>query len=455
MKKSLVLLPILALTSCVMAPNPRINNDTSSSENPLSSESVSSNNSEKPSSTGNTSSKESSSKIEEGNTSSFSDGGKTNIGKVKIWVDSSVLSTTRDRIDDFVENNPNYTFTYEIRPVTMYSVTNEVVFDPENAADLYLFAQDGLRSLIHSKAIMRVPDEIRDIVINSHIEAAIDGATINGNLYAYPAAFNSTYFMYYNKSDLAGVDINDFNAIMARVKSIGKKVYMNVANAWYNAAFFYGAGAHSEWTIDSDLRITDYDDTYNSAAGKVAVQGMHELFSDSTAFVDGSAAGEAFQSGAAVVISGIWDKIDAINALGDKLGVATLPNYTVDGVSYPLTPFSSCSYIGVKPQRTNDRAKFLSELALYLSDEEPQIDRFNEAGWIPTNLGAIEHSTVSEDKVTNVAYLQTFNSVPQGSYPGDWWYKAGLIGMEAIQPGIINPAEILKSYEDSLEELLN
>lgn len=377
-----------------------------------------------------------------------------NVGEVKVWCDQKVLEVTEAQIQKFIAAHPTYNMTYKIEPKGEGSAAGDMVQDPDSGADVYFFAQDQLSRLVTAKAIAQVPNAYVADVKAANDSGSIKASTVSETLYAYPASSDNTFFMYYNKDVLNAEEVKSFNTIVTKAKAAGKKVYMDVANAWYNAAFFYGAGAHSEWTSDKTGKFTDYDDTFNSAAGKVAVQAMRDLFSDPTVFVNGSAAGESFQSGAAVVISGIWDKNDAIDALGDKLGVATLPSYTVDGKTYPMTPYGGFKLVGTKPQKVLDRTKAVSQLAIYLTNTASQLERFDAQGWGPSNLAAQADEKITKDEVLKVVFAQMALATPQGQYPGDWWNHEKLIGSEATSGDKAIEA-ILKDYEDGLEEFIN
>ena len=62
-----------------------------------------------------------------------------------------------------------------------------------------------------------------------------------------------------------------------------------------------------------------------------------------------SSSGVGFFEDAAVVISGIWDYQTVLEALGDKLGAAKLPSFTVDNVNYQMGSFSGMPLRSICP----------------------------------------------------------------------------------------------------------
>ena len=61
-----------------------------------------------------------------------------------------------------------------------------------------------------------------------------------------------------------------------------------------------------------------------------------------------------------------------LHLLGDNLGVADLPSFTVDGTSYHLGSYAGFKLLGVRPTTDAKRAAVLQQLALYLTDAKKQ-----------------------------------------------------------------------------------
>jgi arabinogalactan oligomer/maltooligosaccharide transport system substrate-binding protein len=153
----------------------------------------------------------------------------------------------------------------------------------------------------------------------------------------------------------------------------------------------------------------------------------------------------------AAVVSGTWNYENAKSLLGDKLGIAELPSFEVNGKSYHLGSYNGCKLMGVKPQADAKRAAALNQLAQYLTSEKGQLERFNSVGWGPSNLAA-----QGSDAVKNAPHLialmaQNAYSRPQGQIHGSWWDIAKVI------PGSIKDGmaidEALNNYTTSMEAL--
>jgi arabinogalactan oligomer/maltooligosaccharide transport system substrate-binding protein len=375
-----------------------------------------------------------------------------NVGTVKVWCAQEILDLTTNQLAEFKAAHPTWTIDFVIEPKSESSAAGDMIFDPDAGADLYFFAQDQLARLVTARAIAQIPNAYLPYVARDNAQGSMDAAKVGSTYYAYPATADNTFFMFYNKADLAGVNLNSFNDIVAKVTDLGKKVYFNYSSAWYNSAFFYGVGCHSDWTTE-DGAFTAYDDNYNSVNGKIAVKAIHELFGNAAVAVD-DGAGDAFSNNASVLVSGTWVTATVKDALGANYGVATLPDFTVDGVTYPMKTFGGFKLVGVKPQTIIDRTKGISQLAMYLTGEDCSLDRFDEKGWGPANLPAQNAPRVAEDETLRVCFAQMATATPQGQYPGDWWDHEGLIGKEAVKSSY-NAETILANYEAGLDDLLS
>ena len=378
-----------------------------------------------------------------------SSGGGSNVGEVKVWCDEKVVESVKAQIEDF-QKTSEYKFTFKVEPMGEGDAAGNMINDPKAGADVYFFAQDQLSRLITAKAIADLPADAATTVRNDNDAASVAAASVNGKLYAYPATSDNTFFMYYDKSVYQGVDMTDLDAIIAKSQEKGKKIYYNTSSAWYNAAFFYGAGAHSEWTTDEAGNFTAYDDNYNSAAGKKAVQGMIKLCQDSTIFVDSSENG-AFTKGAGVLISGTWAKSDVQTALGNNMGATVLPKYKVGTESFQLKSFSGFKLVGTKPQTTTERAAAVKGIALAITNEAAQLKRFKDNGWGPSNKKAQQNSEVAADPTLQAVFAQMALATPQGQYPGKWWDLAGAIGKNLTSTS--NVDLILSTYAAGLDAL--
>ena len=135
---------------------------------------------------------------------------------------------------------------------------------------------------------------------------------------------------------------------------------------------------------------------------------------------------------AGVVVSGTWDYEKAVAALGENLGIAQLPSFKVDGTSYHLGSFSGFKLVGVKPTTDVKRARVLSTLALYLTGQQCQEERFDAVKWGPSNRFVAKMDKVQSNPALAALLAQSAYSKPQGTIPGAWWDFAKTLGTVAL-----------------------
>ena len=350
-------------------------------------------------------------------------------GDIKVWVADNAVSFTQEQIAKFQEANPgvaNATFTVEA--VGEGDAASNVITDVEAGGDVYTFAQDQIARLVAAGALEEVAPENVAAVEADNDEGAVGAATVGSTLYAYPLTSDNGYFMYYDKSVVT--DPTDLDAIIADCEKAGKNIYMEINSGWYQTAFFFGTGCDLSYETDDAGNFTSANVNYASDQGLVALKEMIRL-SSSSAFVNGSAAGEATTIGA--IVDGTWDAATVKEVFGDNYGCAPLPSFKgSDGKTYQMSGFSGYKLLGVKPQEDENKLAVCDALAAYLSSGEVQLARYEAIGWGPSNLEAQQSDEVQADEALSALNEQLLRNKPQGQYPGDYWTLATGLGDDVI-----------------------
>jgi len=351
---------------------------------------------------------------------------------VTIWVSEleGVKDLTQKQVDAFNAANDDIKINATIEGVSEGEAATQMITDVETGADVFCFAQDQLARLIQSGALASLGSGTATKVKTENSDGSVACATFGDVLYAFPLTDDNGYFMYYDKSVVPETAVDSLEDIIKACEDNNKLFcFMLEGSAWYTASFFFGTGCVSDWTTDSDGNFTEVNDTFNSAAGLVAMEGLQKLVK-SSAYHDSSSASD-FSSGAAVVVSGTWDYPTAKAALGDNFGVADLPSFTVNGKSYHLGSFNGCKLMGMKPQTDAEKASAIQRLAYYLSGEEAQKARFEQFGWGPSNKAVASTDAVKSDPTLTALAAQNAFAKPQGQIHGSWWDIAKLIATNA------------------------
>lgn len=374
---------------------------------------------------------------------------------ITVWAAEKVVDLTKKQIEDF--NNTNeygIKFNAIVEAVGEGDAATKMTTDVQAGGDIYFFAQDQFNRLVQAKALDKLGKNATEFVQTSNVEASITAATTGDTFYAYPVTADNTFFVFYDKGIVKEDSLDDIAKMIKDCEDNGKTFCFDLKNGWYLPAFFFGTGCKSTWEADDAGKFLSVSDNFNSDKGFIAAKAMNVVM-NSEKFISSSETSE-FDNNAGFVISGTWNTENAKSILGDRFGAAPLPKFTVDGKSYQLSPFTGSKLVGVKPQTDAKRGAALHRLAQYLTGEKAQIERFEAAGWGPSNVNALKSEKVLADAVLGAIAQQAPYSVYQGNIPGNWWGNSAQVLGEALQQAK-DDNEIkaaLAAYEESLGDYL-
>ena len=374
---------------------------------------------------------------------------------ITVWAAEKVVDLTKKQIEDFNSSNEyGIKFNATVEPVGEGDAATKMITDVEAGGDIFFFAQDQFNRLVQAGALGALGKKAAEFVQTSNVEAAVTAATTGDTFYAYPVTADNTFFVFYDKSVVKEDSLDDIAKMIADCEAAGKTFCFDLKNGWYLPAFFFGTGCKSVWEADSDGKFLAVVDNFNSDKGLIAARALNEVMG-SDKFISSSETSE-FDNGAGFVVSGTWNTENAKSILGDNFGAAPLPKFTVDGNSYQLSPYTGSKLVGVKPHTDAKLNAALHQLAQYLTGEKAQVERFEAAGWGPSNIAAAQSEAVLADAVLGSVAQQAPYSVYQGNIPGNWWGNSAQVLGEALQKAA-NVDEIkaaLVAYEESLGDYL-
>ena len=376
---------------------------------------------------------------------------------IKVWVDDKIVDLTRTQIQSFVsESMGKYDIKATVEPQSEGTAASSMLQDVQSGADIFCFAQDQLSRLKVAGAVSKLTGGYASFIEKSNSEDSATAAKIGSNYYAFPTTSDNGYFLYYDKSIISDEDAKDMTKILAKCKANGKKLnFEGKSNGFYAASYFLATGCHSYWKLDEESgKFVEYDDTFASENGVIAAKGLKEL--DDTSIVAANALASKLGDTAAAVISGIWEYEVAKNRLGDNLGCAELPYFSVDGKSYHLGSFDGYKLLGVKPQVDAKKASVCRKLAKYLTGEACQTQRFKKVAWGPTNVVSAEKDDVKAHPGLAALAAQHSYAEQQGQCPGAWFVSLAAAAKEVKKDSTdARIREILAVYNSELPDLLS
>ena len=115
----------------------------------------------------------------------------------------------------FDEAHPEWDITFVFEVCAEGDAGTMVTKDPSAAADVYMFANDQLGTLMQANAIARLGGAALDQVVADNSETMVASVTSGEGVYGVPFTGN-TWFMYYDKSVYTEDDIKSLDAMMAK-----------------------------------------------------------------------------------------------------------------------------------------------------------------------------------------------------------------------------------------------
>ncbi|KFJ00792.1 Maltose/Maltotriose/maltodextrin (up to 7 glucose units) transporter MalX, ABC transport system [Bifidobacterium porcinum] len=332
----------------------------------------------------------------------------------------------------FEKAHPEYKITWKNAVVSEGDAGTTVKQDPSAAADVYMFANDQLGTLLDAQAIGEVSDDAKAQIKKQDDDAIIKSVTgTDGKIYGVPFTGN-TYFMFYNKSKFSSDDIKSLDTMLQK-----GKVSFNLGNSWYLPAFYTGAGMT---LFGKDASNAKDGIKMDSAAATDVTKYLVDLVKNPNFVVDNDegAGLAAMQNGTVdAIFSGTWSASDVKKALGDNYAAAQLPSFTTSGgKTYQMKAFYGSKAVAFNPNSKYPQAA--AEFATYLGSTEAQKAHYTMRQIVPTDKSLASTykndpaAVAQNDTIANTSTLQ-----PTIAAMGNFWDPCKTFGT-AIVNGDVN-----------------
>ena len=287
----------------------------------------------------------------------------------------------------FEAAHPEYAITWQNGVCPEGDAATMVTADPAAAADVYMFANDQLGTLLQAGALSQVGGSYLEQLKNDVSATYLNTVTsTDGKVYGFPVAPN-TWFMYYNKSLVGDADLTSMESILE--KGI---VAMEIKNSWYLPSFFFAAGAtlFGETGADAAAGVQ-----FGGEAGINATNAVLDLLANPNFKVDGDGYGNAgLKNGTvAAYFSGSWDYEKLYEALGEDLGAVPAPTVMINGAPAQLKAYAGSKAVGVNPNAKNQKAAV--QFAAFLASADSQLLRFQLRNITPAVTALAENADVA------------------------------------------------------------
>ena len=391
------------------------------------------------------------------------DGGNTAAGSqeytITVWTPAGDQEEGNNWLDamekKFEEAHPEYKITWDNSTMDEGSAGNAVIADVTASADVFMFANDQMGSLINAGGLTKLVGDFETQVKNDNTEFMINSVThTDDSVYAFPVT-NNTWFLYYNKEVFNEEDVKSLDTMITK-----GKVCIPITTGWNAGCFFLGCGGtiFGETGRDVEAGIN----FSGEAGGYTAAKKMIELVANENIVAGGMDVDKLISGEVAAVFSGSWSyggENGLHAALGDNLGIAMLPKFTADGQEYQMTAMSGSKCVGVNPNSGTVEGKQLvcTEFAAFLASEEAQLARYTMRSVIPAHKNLKENETIKNDPLAQ-AEIDTINlaSALQSALPemSNYWSPVESFG-KSVANGEINMDNYEIAVDTNMEKLNN
>lgn len=361
--------------------------------------------------------------------------------KLTIWASEEDQDMLKQMCNSFAKNNQDKEYEFLFGVEGEGDMADKVLNDVTEGPDVYSFASDQIYKLYAGGALSRIGGENETKVKEMNTPGSIDAATINikneDAIYAYPSTGDNCYFLYYDKRVYKDAsDISTMDSILDLAKSSGKKFHFKLNDdGWYLSSFFFAKpNLKYNVTYNDNMVEEKVEINFDSNEGLEVMKSLRTYINHNAmvAQTDDSKIISAFTPDstgkitAAACVSGTWNAKTLKKLLGDNLGVAPLPTVKISGEETQLSGFMGYKLIGVNGYSKNKGEAH--KLALWLTNEQNQLKRFEIRGFAPTNKVVAEKDIIKNDQIISAVLTQAkYNRTQKGVPSGYWTPMASLI----------------------------
>lgn len=345
----------------------------------------------------------------------------------------------------FAELHPEWDITFVYGVADEAGAAGTVSQDAEASADVIMFANDTLTTLTDAGALAKFGGKYADEIRATNSETLVDSLTLDDYIYGVPFTTN-TWFMYYDKSVFSEEDVKNLDTMLEK-----GVVSFPFTNSWYLPAFYFGNGC----TLFGDGTQEELGANFGGEAGAEVTDYLIDLYNNPNFVVDADGSGMAGLRDGSInaIFTGSWDAASIKEILGDNMGVAALPTFTLNGEEKQMYAYAGSKAIGV-----NSNTEYpvqAVELAIYLGSAEAQQLHYELRNVIPCNTTLLADPAIAEDPLVS-AQNDTFDRTsvlqPFVAAMSNCWTPVENMG-KGIRNGTIthdNAAEQTEAMNDAM-----
>ena len=300
---------------------------------------------------------------------------------------------------NFANEHPEWDITFVYGVADEATATDQVSQDPDASADVFMYANDNISKLIDAKAIAKFGGKYKETIESTNSKELLDSLTVDNELYGVPFTTN-TWYMFYDKTVFSDDDIKNLDTMLKK-----GTVSFPLVNSWYLPAFYLGNGCTLFGNVNDESKGVDF-------GGEKAVDVTNyviDLAANPNFKIDADGSGIAGLRDGSVsaMFTGSWDANSIKEALGDRMGVTSLPKFTINGEEKQMLAYAGSKAIGVNSH--SEHMEQAVALAVYLGGMEAQKAHYEMRNVIPCNTELLKDPEIASD-VLVLAQNNTFNN---------------------------------------------
>lgn len=331
---------------------------------------------------------------------------------LKIWVPEEANNGWIDDVcEQFKKDHPEMNIEFTVETCKLDDAKNFIYYGSDDAADVLICDGSNIPDLASGGSISQLGgDQVEEALAGCN-EKMVEMVQYDGKIYGIPFSQNSQYLLYdkrvYNEEDVKSLE-----------KLLEKgKIAIPLNNAWYLYPFFAANGC----TItEESSEKNDFD--VNGEKGIEVTNYLIDLANNPNFDSDRDGLGISMMAdgGVSALVGTITEYRDLKNALGDNLGVTTLPTININGEDKQLMSFYNANVVVVNPgsQAPQEAVTF----ACYLATENVQ-NMANDDFSLPiVNSNSITDNSDDSFVQLNSSILEKYSiKQPNGTGMYIWW----------------------------------
>lgn len=347
----------------------------------------------------------------------------------------------------FADAHPEWDITFVYGVMDEASAGEQVAQDPDASADVFMYANNSLEPMRNADALVRFGGKYREQIEATNSQDVLDTLIMDDNLYGIPFTTN-LWYMYYDKSVFSEEDIKNLDTMLEK-----GVVSFPFVNSWYLPAFYIGNGctlfgedgkdeaAGVDFGGENAVEVTNY---------------LIDLAQNPNFKIDDLGSGIAGLRDGSInaIFSGSWDANAVKEALGDNMGVAALPTYTLNGEEKQMYAYAGTKAIGVNTH--SDYMVQAIELAIWLGNAESQRLHYELRQVVPCNTELLQEEDIQKDELVmaqNTTFSDTSIIQPLVNQMNNCWTPVENMG-KGIRNGNVTH-ENAQEQTEQMNEAMN